>query len=459
MRIALITCTKEKKGWDEPERLFPAYELYSESNYFRKSYQYAKQHADKVYILSALHHLLPEDKHLHYYDKELRGTAYIREWASIVKKQIEDTFDPEHDEFLILLSNTYFAPIKAVIRKYKYTFPVEGLRIGERMHFYYSPALTPSEQLHQYFNGLSRYRWDSIKKIPFDNGIYIVFEEGEQYSTSYFERIVRVGTHDSGGRLKLRLSDHFKRENKDGSIFRKNIGKAILNKRSDPYLPTWAINTSKPENKRYINETVQKRIEAEVTEYMRSAFSFAVIPVEDKARRLRLEKGIISTLNHDPLFTASAAWLGHFSTEDLIRDSGLWLKDGLDAASLTEEEMLSIITESKNTKLLSAKKPVLKTAVGSASRPENTMRQTGGNRLRHTERISAYIELIFEQKRAEGNTECELVSGDIGRALGLQNRMPAVCGVMYKIKDEVGGKIIYETASRQSTTIRIKYSL
>jgi hypothetical protein len=52
-------------------------------------------------------------------------------------------------------------------------------------------------------------------------------------------RIVRVGTHTSPNRLKIRLKDHFWHENKDGSIFRKNIGKAILNQEHNPYLQTW----------------------------------------------------------------------------------------------------------------------------------------------------------------------------------------------------------------------------
>lgn len=41
-----------------------------------------------------------------------------------------------------------------------------------------------------------------------------MFERGEKYG--YFDRIVRIGTHRSDGRLKNRLKDHFPKENKDG---------------------------------------------------------------------------------------------------------------------------------------------------------------------------------------------------------------------------------------------------
>ncbi len=42
------------------------------------------------------------------------------------------------------------------------------------------------------------------------------------------DRIVRIGTHTSDDRLKNRLRDHFISKNKDGSIFRKNIGKSHI---------------------------------------------------------------------------------------------------------------------------------------------------------------------------------------------------------------------------------------
>lgn len=53
-----------------------------------------------------------------------------------------------------------------------------------------------------------------------------------------------MGTHTSEGRLKARLKDHFISRNKDGSIFRKNVGKALLSKIKDPYLDIWALDTS-----------------------------------------------------------------------------------------------------------------------------------------------------------------------------------------------------------------------
>ena len=82
-----------------------------------------------------------------------------------------------------------------------------------------------ADQLHQIFNSLPVYSWQTIKDIPFKDGIYIVFEKGETYKG--LPRIVRVGTHTSSGRLKQRLRSHFLSEHHNSSIFRKNIGKVL----------------------------------------------------------------------------------------------------------------------------------------------------------------------------------------------------------------------------------------
>jgi len=39
--------------------------------------------------------------------------------------------------------------------------------------------------------------------------------------------------------LCSRLKQHFAKENKDRSVFRKNIGRCILNKANDDYLTKW----------------------------------------------------------------------------------------------------------------------------------------------------------------------------------------------------------------------------
>lgn len=198
-------------------------------------------------------------------------------------------------------------------------------------------------KLHKIFNSMQRLRWDEIKKINFKNGIYIIFEDGETYHG--MDRIVRVGTHNSDGRLCTRLKEHFISKHKDGSIFRKNVGKAILNKEQSPYLKIWDKNSS---NRKLMtgvvgyDPTLQRSIEIIVTEYMCKYFSFVCFPVESKARRLRLEEGVIATLNGSPDFFPSPDWLGNYSPESEISRSGMWLKRGLNGVLLSDIEFNAI---------------------------------------------------------------------------------------------------------------------
>ena len=255
MRIALISCSKEKKDYP-----CPAWELYSASNLFSLSYQYAKKHADRIYILSAKYGLVAENQIIPPYNQTLKEMNRQQQlnWASGVLAALERECNLSSDHFILLAGNTYCRDL--VQRLPNHSLPLEGLRMGERMSRLKKllegsvpvSASTLCDQLHRLFCAMPRYTWDQISQIPFANGIYIIFEKGEQYHG--MERIVRIGTHTSTNRLKAHLLDHFVRENHDGSIFRKNVGKAILNAHRDPCLAIWTMDTTKPKNRRFLDE-------------------------------------------------------------------------------------------------------------------------------------------------------------------------------------------------------------
>ena len=187
------------------------------------------------------------------------------------------------------------------------------------------------QQLHLLFNGLPRH------KFPFDelaiprNGIYILFEEGEQ--AHGVDRVVRVGTHTGENQLRSRLRQHFVNENKDRSIFRKNIGRAILQREGDQFLEQWNWDlTARKAKERYLpllDEGKQRRVERAVTEYIQQNFSFVVFAVESKGERLWWERGIISTVSWCEECRPSSHWLGMYSPKRKIRESGLWLVNEL----------------------------------------------------------------------------------------------------------------------------------
>lgn len=197
-------------------------------------------------------------------------------------------------------------------------------------------------ELHQIFNEKKRYSFPFehfINEIP-KNGIYIIFENGEKYET--FDRIVRVGTHTGNNQLHSRLNQHFIKENKNRSIFRKNIGRCFLNKDNNPYLRLWELDITsraeKEKNLKLLDLDFEKKMEKRISNYIQTNFSFCVFQIDTKDDRLFWESKIVSTLAKATDIKSSENWLGNQSTKDKIRVSGLWQVNELYNDSLTELE-------------------------------------------------------------------------------------------------------------------------
>lgn len=187
------------------------------------------------------------------------------------------------------------------------------------------------EKLHSMFCAVKRFSYPfSEVEIPPD-GIYVIFEKGEK--GHHCNRIVRVGSHTGEGNLPHRLKEHFVNENKDRSIFRKNIGRAVLNKKLDPFIDQWEIDLTSAASKRRYLQNIDKRkletVEKLVSKVIRDNFSFVVLPIKNKEKRLHLESEIISTVSLCTDCKPSRDWLGKWSTKAKIKDSGLWLEQHL----------------------------------------------------------------------------------------------------------------------------------
>ncbi len=182
------------------------------------------------------------------------------------------------------------------------------------------------KDLHDYVRNLKRYAFPFDKNEVYKNGVYILFEKNEFGHNG--DRIVRIGSHTGNDNLVKRLEEHFLKENKDRSIFRKNIGRALLNKNSDSYLDIWDIDlTSKKARTEYqpfIKKDYQELIEKQVSDYIRDNFTFSVIEVLDKEERISLEKRLIEIVSSCNECYPSNNWLGKSSPVDKIRLSGLW---------------------------------------------------------------------------------------------------------------------------------------
>lgn len=197
------------------------------------------------------------------------------------------------------------------------------------------------ENLHCRLNQLPVFRFPlPLEQFPV-NGIYILFEEGER--AHGMRRIVRIGTHTGDKQLRPRLSQHFLHERKDRSIFRKNIGRCLLNKVQDPFLQDWnrdlTTRAAREEWADKIDSSRQAAIESHVSQYMRSSLRVAVFEVPDKEERLFLESRLISTISLCEECGPSEGWLGQHSPQTKIRESGLWQVNELYKTPFSGEEL------------------------------------------------------------------------------------------------------------------------
>ena len=326
--IILISCCKTKLNHRAPA------EFLYQSTGFKKQLAYAKsQKADAIFVISAKHHLVPLSRELEPYDVCLndKSSSEKAAWAKIVLSQLEKDFNLLEDKFIILAGKDYYSELIRGISNYE--LPLEGLPMGTRLqwldeHTHNEEKDSLCLKIHKWANTLPCLTWPfDICDIP-SNGVYLFFEKGEEYFG--YDRIVRVGTHTGDNNLVKRIEEHLVKENKDRSIFRKNIGRAILNKNNDPFLEKWNWDRTSSENQLKYRWTMGDAlksvdVEIEVSNYMRNNLSFACIPIDSKEERLEYEAFLIKTLSADPLFKPSDNWLGNYSPVKKISENGLWL--------------------------------------------------------------------------------------------------------------------------------------
>lgn len=214
------------------------------------------------------------------------------------------------------------------------------------------------KRLHDLLHVLPEIRWPfDSERLP-QNGIYFFYELGEVWGHGGDRsRIVRVGTHREGN-FRSRMADHYVIDErkmefgpnhaapKDRSIFRKNIGRALLHRGSDAYEAIWNIDLTTPASRERIGSRrdveKEREIESSVTRILRERFAFRWIELKGQERRIGpqgLEAPLIGTLARCSECRPSSNWLGRFSPKAKIANSGLWLEQHLQAAELNQGSM------------------------------------------------------------------------------------------------------------------------
>ncbi|MCM8829920.1 MAG: hypothetical protein NC824_02860 [Candidatus Omnitrophica bacterium] len=223
--------------------------------------------------------------------------------------------------------------------------------------------------LHEVLEQLPVIRFPfKVEQLP-ENGIYFFYENSEILGPNGDRlRIVRIGTHKQGN-FRSRIKEHYLLDeskmdfNKDvpkpsdRSIFRKNIGRALLNRDEDDYLQVWEIDFTERKNREFLAHTrdidKEKRIELEITRILREHFSFRFVIVDTQEERMGskgLESSLIGTVANCELFKPSDNWLGKYSPKGQIRKSGLWLVQHLKNGPINENDREFILNAIKRTK-------------------------------------------------------------------------------------------------------------
>lgn len=143
-KLVLISCVS-KKGKQKAK----ARDLY-ESPLFKNSLSYAESlNPDKIFILSALHHLLDLDTEIEPYnvtlaqvskskrdnDQELKVLTKEEKirWGEEVIEQLKKVSNLKDDKFIILAGKSYIEPIREKLENIEE--PLKGLTQGKRLSF------------------------------------------------------------------------------------------------------------------------------------------------------------------------------------------------------------------------------------------------------------------------------------------------------------------------------------
>lgn len=166
-------------------------------------------------------------------------------------------------------------------------------------------------------------------------GIYFFFEPEEFRAYQPAQRIVRIGTHavSLGSKTTLwnRLYAH--RGSKSGggnhrvSIFRRHVGKAMLNREGNTSFRHWGQGSSASPAIKQAEDPLERRISAYI-----GNMPFLWLKVDDEpsktSQRGFIERNAIALLaganGQSPVDAASSSWLGQHSDHEKIRHSGLW---------------------------------------------------------------------------------------------------------------------------------------
>lgn len=129
-RIGFIGCSKNKSINAKIAR-----DLYS-STLFKYSLNYALNHYDETYILSAKYGLVYLNQNISYYDETLncKSKEELIKWSKFVSSQIKSKVKyNEDDRFYFLTGKKYYKYLLPLLKPNECIIECEGFGIGKRL--------------------------------------------------------------------------------------------------------------------------------------------------------------------------------------------------------------------------------------------------------------------------------------------------------------------------------------
>ena len=125
--VVLVTCTARKHEGSHAARY-----IYTKSPNFREYFSRAQKlsNDENIFIISALHGLLPLDRVIDYYNYTLmkKPSAVKKAWGEKVVKQIKELFDVNETNFIVIAGADYFIPLRTHLPNMQ--APLEGVGRG-----------------------------------------------------------------------------------------------------------------------------------------------------------------------------------------------------------------------------------------------------------------------------------------------------------------------------------------
>jgi hypothetical protein len=285
-------------------------------------------------------------KHIHrpsellqHYAAYSRSSIRAKYWLARVVDDYRPYFLQDRVKIMLDPSTTPVAAVAPPVPARPHDSPAkQGLRTATPSVTRGLTAQEACAALHEVLDALPQLV--SPAQVPFADGLYFFYEEGETSGHAPNGRIVRVGNHPrKQGWLVSRLRMHYS-GNKNSSVFRKFLGGALL-RRDNPSNPCLSPAPGKGhwENGNAKACPRCRPTEARVSELLRQRFTFRCVRVPDLVERTGFEALLVATLAACEVCCPSSSWLGLYAYSEKVRASGLWNSQYVGDATIDQSNL------------------------------------------------------------------------------------------------------------------------